>query len=185
MATSGTMNEFWDHLHHVFRQCERHYATDDVNLAEQLLIRVEECESVLRAILGRMYEVVPRNQAIIEDVEYLLQNLRRFAVHITDWNLRSAIERPRLPSGQSCPVYRRSNGRGRPSYLIHQEELEALIELGFSFNQIASMLGVSERTIRRRREIFGLPIGAEHYSQISDQHLDTVLSDIMNVIHVL
>lgn len=50
----ATLDEFWNQLRHVFRQCERHYATEDVHLAEQLLIRVEECESVLRALLGRM-----------------------------------------------------------------------------------------------------------------------------------
>ena len=176
----ATLDEFWNQLRHVFRQCERHYATEDVHLAEQLLIRVEECESVLRALLGRMYDAVPRNQSIIEDVEYLLQNLCRFAEHIVDWNLRSDIERPRLPAFQASPVFR-SNSGGRPAYAIHQEELESLIELGFSFHQIASMLGVSERTIRRRRELFGLPIGADCYSQISDEDLDTVLGDIMHI----
>ena len=181
MNTTDTLSAFWDQLRHVFSQCERHYATDDILLAEQLLIRVEECESVLRVLLGRAYETVPLNQSIIEDVEYLLQNLRRFAVHLTDWNLRSDVERPRLPSFQTCPVYR-NDGGGRPAYLILQEELEALIELGFNFHQIASMLGVSERTIRRRREVFGLPIGADCYTQISDKELDTVLAYIMHVI---
>lgn len=176
-----TWHEFWSQLRHVFRQCERHYATDDINLAEQLLIRVEECESVLRVILGRMYETAPRNQSIIEDLEYLLQNLHRHAVHITDWNLRSDAERPRLPTFDSCPVYRSSGRAGRPAYSIQREELEALIELGFSFHQIAFMLGVSERTIRRRREYFGLPTGANCYSQLSDEELDTVVSDIMHV----
>lgn len=179
----ATLNEFWEQLRHVFRQCERHYATDDTSLAEQLLIRVEECASVLRVVLGRMYEAIPRNQSIIEDVEYILQSLHRCAVHITDWNLRSDAEQPRLPTFQSCPVYRSTGRAGRPAYAIQQEELESLIELGFSFHQIASMLGVSERTIRRRRQYFGLPIGANCYSQITDEELDTVLSDIMNVIY--
>ena len=71
--------------------------------------------------------------------------------------------------------------RGRPAYAIHEEELQSLIELGFSFHQIAVMLGVSERTIRRRRELFGLPIGADCYSQISDEELDVVLNDITSL----
>ncbi len=78
-----------------------------------------------------MYEAVP-HQSFIEDVEYLLQNLCRFAVHITDWNLCSDAE-PRLPS-LTCP-FRSSGGCRRLAFLIHREELESLLELGFSLDQ--------------------------------------------------
>ena len=41
------------------------------------------------------------------------------------------------------------------------------MELGFSYTTMARMLNVSPRTIRRRREEYGLPVGCQ-YSDISD-----------------
>ena len=69
---------------------------------------------------------------------------------------------------------------GRPPYDIPQSQLEALIELGFSYAAIARMLNVSPRTLRRRRAKFGLPSG-RLYSEISDHHLDQLVSEILQV----
>ena len=41
--------------------------------------------------------------------------------------------------------------QGRPRYEIHREELEGLIDLGFTWKKIAEILCVSERTLRTKR----------------------------------
>ena len=51
-------------------------------------------------------------------------------------------------------------------------------------NSIALIWGVSEQTVRRQQEIYGLPTGRDHYFQLSDTQLDQPLSDIMEV-HVI
>ena len=58
--------------------------------------------------------------------------------------------------------------------------MEALIEAGFNFRQMATIIGVSERTIRRRREFFGLPVG-DNFSDISDHELDVIVAGILQV----
>ena len=73
---------------------------------------------------------------------------------------------------------------GRPSFLISRSQLEAFMELGFSNSTIARMLCISERTLRQQRAELGLPVGRSMlYSSISDEELDEIVSDIMQVYH--
>ena len=46
------LDSFWPTVMSICAQLERHYNTDDLSLAEQLILRAEECTSVLRAIYG-------------------------------------------------------------------------------------------------------------------------------------
>ena len=69
---------------------------------------------------------------------------------------------------------------GRPPYQVPKSQIEALMELGFSYAAMARMLHVSPRTIRRRREEYGLPIG-RYYSDITDNHLDELVGNILQV----
>ena len=69
---------------------------------------------------------------------------------------------------------------GRPPYQVPKSQIEALMELGFSYTAIARTLHVSPRTIRRCREEYGLPVG-HYYSDITDRHLDKVVGSILQV----
>jgi hypothetical protein len=54
--------------------------------------------------------------------------------------------------------------------------------LHFPWQKIADMLGVSERTIRRRRQELGVMIGHENaYSAIPDDELDVFVRRILNL----
>ena len=46
--------------------------------------------------------------------------------------------------------------KGRPRFSITREQLEYLRSLSFTWDTIASMLGVSRMTIYRRRQEYGL-----------------------------
>lgn len=177
---STDLDSFWHHLTTILHQLERHYSTDNLALAEQLLIRVEDCQSVLRALLGRVCEAAPYANQVVQDLEYLLFCLQWHFNRLSEWTLIQTTESCRLPQG-TCPVLQPS-GRGRPPYEIRKEDLEYMLELGFKFSQIAIILGVSERTLRRRREVFGLPIGSECYSDLTDTELDHLVSSIMEVL---
>ena len=61
--------------------------------------------------------------------------------------------------------------RGRPRYLISRDQVEFLLERCFSVVDIASLLGVSVRTLERRLPVFGLRARSTN-SDISDQTLD-------------
>lgn len=73
---------------------------------------------------------------------------------------------------------------GRPPFLISKAQIETLTELGYSYAKIARMFGVSERTLRRRREEFGLPIG-QSYTEISDAELDAVVQSVYQVMRLV
>ena len=68
---------------------------------------------------------------------------------------------------------------GRPRYDISQEQLKYLLENRFTIPQIADMLAVSERTIHRRMNEFSLSVSS-HYSSISDDDLDQLVSEIQH-----
>ena len=60
--------------------------------------------------------------------------------------------------------------------------LESLFELGFTCAKVAKMLCMSERTLQHWCSELGLPIGQWLlYSQLSDEELDEVVSNILQV----
>lgn len=67
--------------------------------------------------------------------------------------------------------------RGRPKFIIDQEKLQALIDSQLPIPCIAKLLGVSQATVFRRMAEFGISV-AGSYSTMSDQELDTLVSEI-------
>ena len=87
--------------------------------------------------------------------------LNRLATVFTDvlslLNNRNAIRSPALVNKNETTVSTEANGcPGRPRFVIRAEMLEELRELGFSWNKIGEMLGVSRWTIHRRVAEYGL-----------------------------
>ena len=65
----------------------------------------------------------------------------------------------------------------RPSYDIPYDLLVNFLEAGFMQKEIASIIGVSYKTVSRRIEQFGMAY--LKFSQISDLELVTVVKDII------
>ena len=70
-----------------------------------------------------------------------------------------------------------ATGPGRPRYDIPQEQLEHLLQLNFDCPTIATMLGVSLRTVRRRMDEYGLTIHS-CYTDIDDARLDHIVKEL-------
>ena len=66
---------------------------------------------------------------------------------------------------------------GRPRLDVRKEQLEYLLDMGFSGPQIATTIGVSLSTVRRRMAEYGLSVSAL-YSDITDQELDSIVQEI-------
>ena len=67
-------------------------------------------------------------------------------------------------------------GPGRHALVVQREQVEFLRELHFSWAKIARILGISESTLRRRREHLQLCShndDDQNFSEISGNHLTT------------
>ena len=80
----------------------------------------------------------------------------------------------------SCPTMS-SKRRGRPTLLIPEEQLDGLRSLGFSWSGIAKMLGVSEKTLRRRRDSYSMASSRELFSEINDDKVDNLVEHILQI----
>ena len=116
-------------------------------------------------------------QAALEDVHELSAVLHSYLDHYADlvMQLEDQVYDVHIP----IPLLHTGRA-GRPAFLISKAQIEVLTELGYSYAKIARMFGVSERTLLRRREQFGLPIG-QSYTDISNKELDTVVRIVYQV----
>ena len=72
-----------------------------------------------------------------------------------------------------------SGSVGRPRFNIPRSQLVYLVENRFTVPQIASIIGVSVRTIFRRMEEYGISISTQ-YSEITDDELNEVTREIQS-----
>ena len=74
--------------------------------------------------------------------------------------------------------------QGRPRVVVTEQQLQTLHEVcGFRWNDIAETLGVSNRTLKRRRHEFGMRVEERESSplQVSDAELDDIVRNIRAV----
>lgn len=125
---------------------------DDEEVLESLLLRAN---LALRYIL------------VVEDVLPAGEVLSN-AVCLVVRCLQEAVDEKKL-----------SHIRGRPSICIPEEQLAMLLGFHFKVTDIARVLMVSPRTIRRRIIQYGLEETAS-YSDMSDGDLDSLVSDFVH-----
>ena len=69
-----------------------------------------------------------------------------------------------------------SSGRGRPKFVITQQQLHYLCSISFSWSQIAKLSGVSYMTVYRRCQEFGMP--RSNGVHITDNELRVILHQL-------
>ena len=86
-----------------------------------------------------------------------------------------------------CSIYgkrkprRNRLGSGAPEFNIPKSVLENHLEEGFKIKEIASMLSVSESTIYRRMQSYGL--SSRDFSDVSDEELDNHITELCKDFH--
>lgn len=188
------MDAFWSSLTSLFSQLQRHFHADNIDLAERFLCRIDAALELLRVVYARVEDVTraagldihsgPIEMGVLLDLVVIMQLLQRYGIRYAQVCSQTDYT-PNADVNFRQPDVYHSGQRGRPPFLISFEQLEALIDLGLNLRRISQILGVSERTIQRRREIYGLPIGRDRYSALSDVQLDEVISSIMQVLYYL
>ena len=65
---------------------------------------------------------------------------------------------------------------GRPSLIVEEDKLRFFVDNGFKVADIATLFGVSKRTIERRLRSYQL--STRNYTDISDADLDEIVSEL-------
>lgn len=186
METRG-LCQFWEAsvLH---QQLRRHYATNDPGLSERLVSQAEEAIMVLRVLYGRACEHIHvptwNSSAVLrglaDDLLIIIREMQRLMEHY----LETCTSDPYVQAiSHTCPVAT-TNLPGRPPYLIDGAQVEAMMELGYSYDEeMAGMIGISTRTLRRHREQLGLPLATRLFQTMSwilklHQYFRSVLAKI-------
>ena len=126
-------------------------------------IQIVAAFSLLLANIHGLLEI----KALIEN---LLQNLLGMLYNIKEKISISCVEL----DNRRVPPRERSSG-GRPKYLITAEQIDLLRSTGMQWTAIARCLGVSARTLSRRRAEYNIP----DYTELTEEELD------WNVRHIL
>ena len=160
LLSAGTMSDPADNIRgissRILGDVQRYDATHDPLLLDHLLFQVH----LLRILLAA---------AVDNGVVQLLSQAGSALSRILE------TPGPALPN-VSVPTANSSN-RGRPRYVISEEQLLHLLTLKFDCPTIALMFGVSLRTVRRRMSEYGLSVSAL-YSGISDTDLDIAITSL-------
>ena len=121
-----------------------------------------------------MHLVLPEIRSIIRQLLEKIDSYRKSYEERMSWfNMREL-------NNNLCHVNRVHTGmQGRPKQAISEHQVASLRDIGFFWNEIADMLGISPRTLRRRRIEFGWSTGRNCFTDITDQNLDSEIQEIM------
>lgn len=149
-------------------------ATTDV--AEATLLKVENYLRVLTAIRERL--LTAEDDRDLDDVRKGILDLLKSLLEIKSrWE---DIECGVSVSGRLAHERIYSGERGRPRVFIRKEQVELLRELRLSWTQIASLFGISRRTLYRIRSEYGM-VDPYDFSDISDRDLQARIASIKQV----
>lgn len=166
-------------------EVESYFSSDEdgnVDRLELLEGRLEEACETLYVVIQRSEELSSQNPNNLEmaqfnaDMNGLCRNLNLLRSH---FGAQAAEERERDKELYSCPT-ENSGSAGRPRYLISAQQLQFLRDLHFSWTKIAKILGVSRKTINRRRQELGMSQELS-WSSISDNDLKQIMCDIQTL----
>eukprot|EP00794_Sanderia_malayensis_P002881 gene2881-3333_t len=144
----------------------------------------EEQEILLERIntaIESLHQVIFTVNNAKRDLQQVLLQFQSFA-QLINRGLVSATSRnsPTLAIYQLCPRKEQSGSVGRPKHTIQEETLISFRHLGYTWNEIASMLLVSRWIIKRRVEELGIK-EITGYSPISDEDLDQLILNFRQV----
>ena len=92
--------------------------------------------------------------------------------------LRGCVDNLDIDDFYQLPT-RSTGGRGHPRYEVEPDQLQYLLDVGFHVPDIATVLGISQRTVWRRIQERSIDVYAR-YSDICDEDLDDIVSNIQS-----
>eukprot|EP00794_Sanderia_malayensis_P021059 gene21059-23115_t len=171
---------------------KRHLFNENLNVLEHWCMRLEHWLNVLNVLRQRFREVQAPH-ALFTNIcmvyEEITQLHRDFETAVQENGYSNAVSTFQLPPYGNDG--RQSNttptGTGRPRKNVTVQEIENLYGLHRSWKVVASLMGVSEKTLNRRRHEAGHQSGGrsgprQTYSDISNENLCAVVRTVLNVV---
>ena len=155
-------------LGRLLESCKEQYISRDST--EFLVRKLDEYArmlSILISIFSESYGHLSSQQPCLRNLYFLLVQtlsyLEQFQREISlQEDTENNLDFPDLRPGLAWEI---SNNAGRPRMFVTREQLETLHEqCHLHWNDIARNLGISERTIRRRRHEYGMPVERREFS---------------------
>lgn len=143
---------YFEEISHLLEDAERQYGVANNSFTDYILERLEitlgTCSDLLHHI---------RQAAEAEELEDYVSSLRELIdcikVIYRKWEEYQTIldssSGSRSTLSYQAQATSHSSGPGRPKFQISKDQLEYLSSLGFKWNEIAALLGVSRMTIYR------------------------------------
>lgn len=173
-ANDEDLENFLSTLDQCLRQIEEHIAEPgNIGVLQYLYERLEGNIQIIMAIsliLRRFVNGLPIHIL----VESFLRSLR-----VTLQVLREKIEMHQEPVQAQVLVsaLEESTG-GRRRYIVPREQVEVLRSTGMSWTAIANFLGISTKTLQRRRAEYGI---LDTFSEINSDQLESNVRDILRL----
>ena len=175
------INEFFFSLGRLIDTCDSQLHSVSRDRSEFLTRRLDEYARTMSIIVTRFnesYGHLESQRSCLHNLSYILERTL---------SLRSHFERECLLQDESDEngvlsliSVENSGVRGRPRFCLSQEQLQALHrDCGMRWSDISRTLGVSERTVRRRRHQFGMSVEGREFSNMSDYQLDEFVGRIL------
>ncbi|CAB4022211.1 Hypothetical predicted protein [Paramuricea clavata] len=152
------------------------------NCGDEFRIRTKSCGHTPGLISSRVgeYDTDDSVDQLLEDLERLLATVRllktRYQDRHVESNTSSDIESPH----RSCPVHYLGHAC-RPRLVVDKVVVQQLPEESMKWVDIARILGISPKTLIRRRREFEMPIGADAFTCLEDGNLDGHVREILRI----
>ena len=169
-------SRFFDELSRVIADSQRQLGRANEEFVEYIVHKLEtglrNVISILE-VLRTAQEELPGGEereivtSYCSDISELISALREL---LADWSLyQDRLDSNASDQGFRFEVVRLPARRGRPPFGIWRSQLEYLHSLGFTWTEMATLLGISRMTLYRRRQEFGMLTSSQQ--SISDREL--------------
>jgi len=152
------------------------FSTNEQILEQQLSLSLDSLEQIiyLQAALSIYRNDVFRSIDVkLDEIFLAYENYKNLYEERLDWNTIYHSNNLELKA-----TITKSSRAGRPKIEISEMQVLSLKSLNFSWVKIATLLGISSKTLQRRRKDFSSNI--ECYSKINDLDLDVIVRETID-----
>lgn len=178
MADVEELRDFLQSVKTLFDQSLRSFQNKDTIGAEHCKNKLENYVSIFIAMSMAVSENVVTSNSTADQtsLSVLLSDLIN-GMETEHAKLSQVVETYPAQNMTHFPSTLPSTG-GRPAFKITKVQIEQLRDTGMKWEAIAKFLGISERTLQRRRIEFGID---PTFSEISDTDLDRQITEILQL----